>query len=390
MQDSHWLATIDEIGPHFAAGVAQRDAEDAFIAAHYPILKERSIISAMVPQELGGGGASHSTMAAMLRRLAAYDGSTALALSMHQHLVAAQVFNHFQGKPAPILERVVREQIVLVSTGARDWLESNGAASRVEGGYRVSARKAFASGAPAGDIAVTSAPYEDPDEGWQVLHFAVPMHAPGVSLDDDWRAHGMRATGSHSIVFDDVFVPEGAITLRRPRGAFHPIWNVIVGAAMPLIAGVYVGLAEQAAAIAVPLAAGRGEDPTVQWSVGEMQSAILVATTLHQRMVVLADDLHFVPSVELSSEVLALKSKVVEEVQRAVEAAIEAAGGAGYYRRTGLERIRRDVRAGDFHPLPKKQQLSFTGRHALGLDPVEVRPTAAVNVAVAERLALAR
>lgn len=371
MQDAQWIDVIEAIGPLFAAEAAERDANDRFVAEHYPVLKDRGVISAMVPAELGGGGASHSTMAGMLRHLARYDGSTALALSMHQHLVAAQVFNHFQGKPAPILDRVARERIVLVSTGARDWLESTGGARAAEGGYLVSARKAFASGAPAGDVAVTSVPYEDPEAGWQVLHFGVPLSAPGVSIQADWEAHGMRATGSHTIVFDEVFVPEGAITLRRPRGEFHGIWNVIVAAAMPLIAGVYVGLADAAAELALPLARRRADDPTVQWAVGEMQSAVVVAGALHDRMVALTDDLHFVPSIELSSEVLALKSKVIEEATRAVEAAIEAAGGPGYYRRTGLERIRRDVRAGDFHPLPQKQQLSFTGRHALGLAPVE-------------------
>lgn len=373
MEHNDWLAVIDEIGPQFAEGAAERDAHDTFIADHYPVLKEHGVISAQVPEELGGGGASHSTMAAMLRRLAGYDASTALALSMHQHLVAAQVFNHVQGKPAPILERVAREQIVLVSTGARDWLESTGGARAVEGGYRVSARKAFASGAPAGDVAVTSAPYEDPEAGWQVLHFGVPLTAPGVSIENDWQAHGMRATGSHTVVFDDVFVPESAITLRRPRGAFQGIWNVIVPAAMPLIAGVYVGLAEEAARIALPLARRRADDVTVQWATGEMQSAVIVAGVLHDRMVALANDLHFTPDAALSSEVLVLKSQACEAAERAVEAAIEAAGGPGYYRRTGLERIRRDIRAGDFHPLPRKQQLSFTGRHALGLEPVEVR-----------------
>lgn len=57
--------------------------------------------------------------------------------------------------------------------------------------------------------------------------------------------------------------------------------------------------------------------------------------------------------------------------QRVVEHAVEAAGGPAFYRRTGLERLLRDVRAGHFHPLPAKQQLRFTGRRLLGLTPIE-------------------
>jgi alkylation response protein AidB-like acyl-CoA dehydrogenase len=87
---------------------------------------------------------------------------------------------------------------VLISTGANDWMESNGAAKRADGGFRVSAKKPFGSGSPKGDVLVTSAPFEDPAEGWQVLHFAVPFAALGVSLADDWRTLGMRATGSRT------------------------------------------------------------------------------------------------------------------------------------------------------------------------------------------------
>ena len=53
------------------------------------------------------------------------------------------------------------------------------------------------------------------------------------------------------------------------------------------------------------------------------------------------------------------------------ETAVEAAGGPGFYRRTGLERLLRDARAGAFHPLPRKRQIEFSGRLALGLQPVE-------------------
>ena len=104
-----WLEIVDELGPGFAVGAAERDADDEFVADHYPIMKERGLINALVPAEFGGGGASYSDMAAMLRRLAYHDGPTALALSMHQHLVAAQVFNHLHGRPAPLLPRVGNE-----------------------------------------------------------------------------------------------------------------------------------------------------------------------------------------------------------------------------------------------------------------------------------------
>ncbi|HET7738667.1 MAG TPA: acyl-CoA dehydrogenase family protein [Tepidiformaceae bacterium] len=366
----NWIEVVDRIGPGFTQGAAERDAEDRFVAEHYPVLREHGLLSALVPEDLGGGGASHSDIAGILRRMAYYDSSTALALSMHQHLVGFQVFNHMNGRPAPVLARVVADQVVLVSTGARDWLESNGEARRVDGGYRVTARKAFASGSPAGAIVVTSAPFDDPADGPSVLHFAVPLANEGITLADDWRVHGMRATGSQTIVMEDVYIPEASVTLKRPRGVFAPIWNVIVGVALPLIAGVYVGVAERATEIALGLAQKRRDDPATQLAVGQMLSALAIAQACHDEAVRLTDDLRFTPSLDITSRVLMLKTSVIEHSERAVVSAMEAAGGQGFYRATGLERLLRDVRAGHYHPLPANQQYLLSGRHALGLDPV--------------------
>jgi alkylation response protein AidB-like acyl-CoA dehydrogenase len=310
-------------------------------------------------------------MCTFLRKLAHYCPSTALALSMHQHLVAAAVYNHRNGRPGQkLLERVAAAEVVLISTGANDWMESNGTVERADGGFRVSARKAFASGSPRGGVLVTSAPFEDPKEGWQVLHFPVPFAAQGVSLADDWHTLGMRATGSQTVVLDKVFVPEDAVVLRRPRGKFHPAWNAILTVAMPLIMSAYTGVAEAAAAIGQEQASKRKGDHAVPYMLGELANKLTMVQLAMDDMVRLANDLDFAMSVELSSAILVRKTIVAEGVLATVEKALEAAGGAGFYRKTGLERLLRDAHGAQFHPLPAKRQHRFTGRVALGLDPI--------------------
>jgi len=359
------------VGPRFAEGAAERDAGDTFVAAHYDVLKEHRVFSALVPGELGGGGASHRDMCTFLRQLAHYCPSTALALAMHQHLVAAAVYNHRNGRPGrKLLERVASAEVVLVSTGANDWMESNGSMERADGGFRVSARKPFGSGSPKGGVLVTSAPFEDPKDGRQVLHFAVPFSAPGVSLANDWRTLGMRATGSHTMILDNVFVPEDAIVLRRPRGRFHPAWNVILTVALPLIMSVYTGVAEAAAAIGREQAKKRQSDPTVLYLLGELANHLTTVQLAMDDMVRLADDLDFVMSLEVTDAILMRKTIVAEHVLMTVEKALEAAGGVGFYRKTGLERLLRDAHGAQFHPLSAKRQHRFTGRVALGLDPI--------------------
>ena len=89
-------------------------------------------------------------------------------------------------------------------------------------GFRVSARKIFGSGVPQGDLLVTSAPYDDPTDGPTVLHFPVPLKAAGVTVLDTWRTMTMRATGSHDVLLENVFVPEALVSLRAPRGSGTP------------------------------------------------------------------------------------------------------------------------------------------------------------------------
>src|SRR5262245_58731298 len=106
-----WLTVVRALGPTLAARAAAHDANDSFVADNYTELKKHKVFSAGVPAELGGGGASHAELCALLRELAHYCGSTALALSMHTHLLAATVWRWRQGQPVePLLKRIAAER----------------------------------------------------------------------------------------------------------------------------------------------------------------------------------------------------------------------------------------------------------------------------------------
>ena len=369
-----WVALAREIGPGFAARAADFDETDTFVAENYAELTARRFFSAGVPTELGGGGAAHRELCAMLRELARHCGSTALALSMHTHLLAATVWRRRQGQPVePLLRRIAEEQIVLVSTGASDWLDSSGTADKVADGYRVTGRKIFGSGSPAGTLLITSAVHHDPADGPTVLHFPVPLAAEGVTVLNNWRTLGMRATGSHDVMLDNVFVPEGAVSLRRPRGQWHTFFNAIVTIALPLVLAVYVGVAEAAADLARDIARKKcrsAVDPNLPYLLGEMNNALVTAQLAVQGMADLCDDYAFAPTVHTADAVLIRKTIAANACIQTVEKAFEVVGGGAFFRSVGLERLLRDVHGAQFHPLQEKRQHLFTGRVALGLDPV--------------------
>lgn len=366
-----WLDVTRELGVVFADRAGALDDHDTFAAENFADLRRHGFLSAGVPVELGGGGLSHADLGAVLRELARHCGSTALALAMHQHLVAANVYRFRRQQPGEaLLRRVAEGHLVLVSTGGRDWLSSNGDATREEGGFRVSARKAFASACPVGDLLVTSAPFVDPHDGPVVLHFAVPLNAPGVRLEEDWHTLGMRGTGSHTVVLENVFVPDGAVSVRRPRGEWHPMWSVVLGVAMPLIMAVYVGVAEAAADLARQHARQRPHEPQMPYLLGEMHNELTTARLALDSMLTLANGYEFEPTLEFADAILVRKTLCAGAVVATAEKSLEVVGGAGFYRSFGLERLLRDVHGAPFHPLPEKAQHLFTGRLALGLTPV--------------------
>ena len=377
-------AIVEELGPDFAARAGELDRTDSFATENYDALRGRMVFSALAPTELGGGGASHSQMCDFVRRLAHHCGSTALAVSMHQHLVAAAVANDRAGRPGrKLITKVADGKTVLVSTGANDWLESNGSAERVDGGFLVSAVKPFASGSPAGDVLVTSAAFDDPSDGPQVIHFPLSLRSEGVSFAGDWETLGMRATGSQTIKLERVFVSDDSVALRRSRTGFHPAFSVILTVAMPLIMSAYVGIAEKAADLARGRAAGRGGDPITPYLVGEMENLLATAQIARDDMVRLANDLEFEPTPGLASKILVRKTICAKHVIATVEKALEVCGGGGFFRKFGLERLLRDVHASQFHPLPEKRQQVFTGRLAIGLDPVNFAAELQPRVATA-------
>lgn len=362
-----WKQRTHDLGKSFASRAAEQDREGSFVFENYAALKTHRYFSAMIPAELGGDGIRHEEMCNIIRVMAQYCGSTSLAFSMHQHLVAAAVWRYkHKGEAAAMLKNVSANQLVLVSTGARDWLDSNGDMTKTEGGYLLSGKKHFASQSVAGDVAVTSAPYLHPENGWQVLHFAVPFNTRGVSVLDDWDTLGMRATGSQTLVFDQVFVPDSAIVLARPRTGFHPVWDIVITVAMPLIMSAYVGIAEKAMDIAQAIGKDyQRNQKHMPYILGKMYNSLTAARAQWKQMVALTDNIDFKPSESITVDMLSLKTNVATACIQTVQEAMDAIGGQSFYRKNVLERLFRDVQAAQFHPLPQWEQYAFTGERLM-------------------------
>lgn len=369
---SQWLDTAKRLSDDFATRAAKHDADDSFVAENYAKLREAKLFSAPIPTELGGGGASFSEHAAMIRILARGCGSTALAYSMHSHPLQTQLFRYRAGaqpSPEPLLRRIAKEELVIVTSGGSDWLEGSGTLTKDGDAYTFSARKIFSSGSPAGDIMLTTGVYEDPEKGPQVFHFGVNMHDPGVKVQDNWRTMGMRGTGSNDVVIENVKVPDASVSARRPKGKWHPAFDVLAPIAFALVSSAYVGVAEAARDLAVQMAQKRRDDVVTQSVVGEMDTQLLIAQDALAALVASAQP-GFKPGVALSDLTFKRKTTIANAATRAVQLAMESAGGGSFFRDKTLERHFRDIQGMRFHPLHEGRQKLFSGRVALGLEPV--------------------
>jgi alkylation response protein AidB-like acyl-CoA dehydrogenase len=346
-------------------------------------LREAGYLAAAVPVHLGGWGLDLADVAASQRRVARYAPATALAMTMHSYWIGAAAELERAGDSSQrwILEAAVDGEVIAAghaeSGNDIPVLLSTCVAERVEGGYRLTGRKQFGSNGPAWAWLGAHAIDPDDPDGPQTVHAFVERTSPGVTVMETWDTLGMRPTQSHDTVLDSVFVPDARIGRVVPAGdASDPYLVAMTMWALPLIASVYLGIAERALEVAVrsatrktSIAIERGAyayNPMVQHQIAEMYLELDAATATVERFV---DD--WVAGADHGdawvAKVYSMKWRAVEAAKRVVDVALDVAGGAGMFRGNELERLYRDVRCGGFHPGNDAITHEMVGKSVLGI-----------------------
>jgi alkylation response protein AidB-like acyl-CoA dehydrogenase len=346
-------------------------------------LRQIGYLAAAVPHQLGGWGCNLADMAANQRRLARYAPATALAMTMHTYWVgaAAELYRAGDTSQQWVLEAAVNGEVFAAGHAERGndipVLLSTCIATRVEGGYRLNGHKQFGSNGPVWSWLGAHAIDPEAPGGPQIVHAFVARDTPGVAVVETWDTLGMRPTQSHDTILDDVFVPDAKIGRVVPAGdGSDPYLVAMTMWALPLIATVYVGIAERALEIAVDgarrktsMAIERGAyayNPMIQHQVAEMYLELDAAQAIVDRF---ADD--WVTGADHGEawvpKVYSAKWRAVEAAKRVVDLALDVSGGAGMFKGNELERLYRDVRCGGFHPGNDANTHEFVGKAVLGV-----------------------
>ena len=384
------VAIAEELSEDLGARAAEHDRDGTYPFEAIDALKAAGYFAAPAPVELGGLGVSsaHDLVVAS-SRLARGDASVAIGVNMHlvavlnmerrrQVAVAAGAGRRARAFAAS-LEQIATEGAVLaaaISEPGQDLTRPATRATRTATGWRIDGRKMFCTMSPAATGLYVAVTYVDDEDTERYAYAIVPTGAPGVVVNDDWDALGMRASGSNSVTLDGVELPESGV-----RGGF------VAGDPVPymernLVAGLFhaaasLGIAESADAIARRAAVGRiNGDARPRMLVADNAVDLAAARGVLSRAGALIDDHRSAnPASDgtadelgaLFAEGQAAKAFVNEAAARIVDRALALSGGAGYVNGSPLARAYRDVKAGSFmHPLGANRAYDYLGSVALG------------------------
>jgi alkylation response protein AidB-like acyl-CoA dehydrogenase len=372
-----------EMLERFRARAGELDQTNRYFFEDLEELRQIGYLAAAVPVELGGSGLDLAQMAASQRRLAQYAPATALAMTMHTYWVgaAAELYRAGDVSQQWILEAAARGEVFAAghaeSGNDIPVLLSTASAEPVKGGYRINGRKQFGSNGPVWSWLGVHALDASAPGGPQVVHAFVARTSPGVTVVETWNTLGMRPTQSHDTILDGVFVPEDRIGRVVPAGdGTDPYIVAMTMWALPLIATVYVGIAERALEVAAAgarrktsIAIERGAyayNPMVQHQIAEMYLELDAAQATVDRFVGdwVAQADHGDAWV---TKVYSAKWRAVEAAKRVVDIALDVSGGAGMFTGNELERLYRDVRCGGFHPGNDALVHEVIGKSVLGI-----------------------
>ncbi|QDH22067.1 acyl-CoA dehydrogenase family protein [Saccharibacillus brassicae] len=196
--------------------------------------------------------------------------------------------------------------------------------------------------------------------------------AAGVTLEETWDTLGMRATGSHDIVLDRVFVPDeqvmGIYAPGQPKGGIDDGdgWMLHIPAC-------YLGIAYAARDYALNFAKNYTPNslkepiatlPHIRQWIGQIDSELRLARTA---LYDIADRWDTRPEERSSMrpEFGWVKYNATHLAAQVVDKAMKIVGGASLSRSLPLERYYRDVRAGLHNPPMEDAVLQTLARTAL-------------------------
>jgi alkylation response protein AidB-like acyl-CoA dehydrogenase len=252
-------------------------------------------------------------------------------------------------------------------------------ARRVDGGYRITGRKAFASMIAAADYVMVMAYPDEATSATAAMLLLVPPDAPGRSVDKVWDALGMRATRSDSLTLDECWVSDDALLIRSDdivpfrRDGANWFWASYTAVYLGIAVAAYRAIVETVKARTPPgFTQSLAYHPDVRRQVAEMSVDLEAARLLTYHAAWLSDTQG--PTPAALSALYRAKYFVGEAVTRITRTAMTLGGAHALLKTSPLERFFRDGAVAPVQFPPRDYCMATLGMFELGLDPRDVLP----------------
>jgi alkylation response protein AidB-like acyl-CoA dehydrogenase len=371
------IATAGELAPGFAKRAAQYDVDGAFPEADFDDLRANGLLGLMVPERLGGIGASFTDYAEVAMSLGAGSGATALIFNMHASVTGALALTDDElarslGVPESFF--AARDEVLRGAAAGSHYavaMSERRAGSRlsqlettyepVDEGWHITGTKSFCSGAGHADAYVVAA-----RRGDRVSQFLVPA-GTGVTVVPTWDSLGMRATVSHDLALDAVVPPDAL--LGQVEGMAVLLATVMPQWLVASYAAVYVGVAQAALTAAGEYVEerGLGRLPLVRARLGQADADVAAAREVVRTMARAVTEAAGEP--ETNRWVWRAKLCAGQTAMGVAASLLEACGASATRRGSALERIYRDARCGSLQPATSDVCADWLGYAVLGRDP---------------------
>ena len=240
-------------------------------------------------------------------------------------------------------------------------------ATRVDGGWEITGRKWFATGADGAAFAVTLAVTDpDADRHHRATMFLVPTDTPGYRFIRNVPVMGGHEVYGHGeIAFENVRVPDSAVI--GDVGDGFRLAMARLGPARLTHCMRWMGVAQRSMDIAIEYAKQRTafgkkltEQQAIQWMIADSEIELHAS-----RLMVLNAAWEHENGSEIRHESSICKVFVAEAVNRVIDRAVQICGALGYSGDTPLEMFFREARAFRIYDGPSEVHRMVIARNLL-------------------------
>jgi len=373
----------EEMLARFAARAADYDRENRFFAEDFEELRAAKYLLMPLPQEFGGAGMTLAEVCREQRRLAYHAPATALAVNMHIYWIGVAADLWRAGDTS--LEWLLREAAAgeIFAAGHAESgndlpvLLSTTKAERVDGGYKFTGRKHFASLTPVWTrFGLHGMDTSNPSQP-KIIHAFMPRDTQGYTIKETWDVLGMRATRSDDTALENAFIPDRYIARVVAAGGagVDPFVLGLFAWALMGFGNIYYGLAQRALDQSVAAVKSKGSlglsrsmahHPEIQHAVADM---VIELESIGPHLESVAQDWSngVDHGGQWPAKIFAAKYRAVEGSWRVVDLGLDVTGGNGIFRSAGYERLIRDARLGRIHPANSFLSHEVIAKTALGI-----------------------